>query len=1786
MFTPHLRSTKRANPKQPKLLRRTPLQLSSLEDRVNPSSIGDFVFRDANANGLQDGGETGVSGVVVRLINNGTEVSRTTTSAAGFYSFDTTSIVGGSGYWLQLAAIPANYTLSPLDVGTNDNLDNDFYSASAWTNYITITPGVTNTSVDCGLILNAPPPPPPAPPVVTISDVTVNEGDAGTFTVTMTPTRNFATTVFYATSGTATTNVDYFNASFYSVVIPANVSSVSFPIQTIGDAIDDSGETIIIRITELTGGGIAGNLPTPVQGTMTIIDVPNPKPALRTASVNVAEGDTGLTPLDFTLNLSVASLEAVTINYTTAPSTATSDVDYQATSGSVTFLPGELTKTVTVNAIGDTLYEFQESFKLLLTSSSNVAIIETAPFGTILNDDPLPTISIDDVTITEGDSGTKTATFTLTQSAPLNLTYQYDVAIAPVTATQLSDYVYSTSRLTFAVGETVKTFTVTILGDTFTEGDETFNVNVTKPQGGANIIKGTGIGTIVNDDPVTGTMRLPSSSWGTVRDAGANGSFETVTVGGGPTNSANLTVASQDIRVVQEFDVSRVISGEVQYVLFEYTSSNSPVAGAFPASIFAYSGNGTIELADATTGVQLGNGQVNTPNSPRQSIYLDRATILSLASGSNWVGIRIQMNGAGFGAIFTPLGGYTTVFNPPVNAPALVFGTTTPVVPTISVGSISVGEAGARLNFPITLSEPSIVPVSVQVSTAPGTATAGLDYSSQTTVVTFQPGTTTATASIVVISDTIYEPNETVFLNLSSAANGTIAQAQAVGTIIDDDPLPQVRVANVTITEGNSGTTNAVFTVTVLGGSAFPLSFDYATADDTATAGQDYLARSGTITIAPGTTTATFAVPVIGDTLSEPHERFFVNLANAQGATFVSNQASGFINTDDPLPVLSLTGGTVLEGNSGTTDIAFTLTLSAISGVPVTATFVTEDGPATRDVDYVNSPGSVTFAPGETVKTVRVPVIGDLHLELQEYFYLKVRGLTAAQYGPITTAIGIIDNDDFPTIQASATTVNEGSPVTYTAFVNDPNPVTGNITYQWSVDTGTSVIYPPNTGSTFTYTPPDNGTYSISVAANDGFTVQSAPSVLTVANVAPTPTITGVAPTVYEHDYVNLAAAIADPSSIDTGRGFLRSWSVTKNGTPYAATTQPDLFFIPDDNGTFVVTLSVTDKDGAVGTTTTTIDVKNLPPIANIRSYPTTGLEGSTLRVSGVVGDLGPLDTVTLLWSITKNGTAYTTGTTADFDFIPNDNGTYVATLIATDNDGDVGTESCTITVSNVAPTPTIIGAPATVSEGTAVNLTATSTDPGTLDAVTYIWQLSKDGIAVATGSGAAFNFTAIDNGTYVATLTAIDNDGAAATTTATILATNVAPTAKITGAPATVAEGTAVTLSGSATDPGVLDTFAYSWLVTKNGVEYAVVTGSTLTFTPNDNGTYVATLTVYDNEGASGTKSATITATNVAPTASANFPTSVVRGQSTTFTFAATDAGAADQASTFTYIIQWGDGTTQTVAGPGSGIAIDRAYPTNGTYAIKVSAKDKDGATSAILMRNLSVVSALLQNGTLTVGGTSANDQITMQPINAAGQIRVTINGTVVGTFAAPTRIVAEGYAGADVIELLDNRIQGTTYTIGASAFLFGGAGNDTLNGDEATGPLILVGGAGNDLLYGGSGRDLLIGGAGSDTLFGGAGEDILIGGATIYDTNVTLLGVLVDEWVRTDVSYTNRVNRINGTATGGSNGTTVLNSSTVLNDGGANDDLWGEGDNDWFIISVPDRTRDRATGERVTTI
>jgi Ca2+-binding RTX toxin-like protein len=160
------------------------------------------------------------------------------------------------------------------------------------------------------------------------------------------------------------------------------------------------------------------------------------------------------------------------------------------------------------------------------------------------------------------------------------------------------------------------------------------------------------------------------------------------------------------------------------------------------------------------------------------------------------------------------------------------------------------------------------------------------------------------------------------------------------------------------------------------------------------------------------------------------------------------------------------------------------------------------------------------------------------------------------------------------------------------------------------------------------------------------------------------------------------------------------------------------------------------------------------------------------------------------------------------------------------------------------------------------------------------------------------------------------------------------------------------------------------------------------------------------------------------------------------------------------------------------------------------------------------------------------------------------------------------------------------TTY-ITAPVTVDGGSGNDTVDTRGGTANNVLLGGEGIDLLYGGSGRDLLIGGAGADTLRGGNGDDILIGARTEHDNNFAALASLLAEWGRNDFGYQARIGHLTGTLGGGLNGSLRLNSTTVYDDA-AIDQLYGEGEQDWFLYTASgasrDSLRDRKSNEQAT--
>jgi hypothetical protein len=225
---------------------------------------------------------------------------------------------------------------------------------------------------------------------------------------------------------------------------------------------------------------------------------------------------------------------------------------------------------------------------------------------------------------------------------------------------------------------------------------------------------------------------------------------------------------------------------------------------------------------------------------------------------------------------------------------------------------------------------------------------------------------------------------------------------------------PTLAIGDVTVTEGNAGTVNATFTVTLSAAYSQSVTVNYSTANGTATAGSDYVAKTGTLTFAPGETTKTITVAVLGDQMYEPNETFVVNLSGATNATITDGNGLGTIVNDDTYvaPSISISDVSKAEGRNGSTLFKFTVTLSAPSATPVTVNYSTANGTATALDDYTAASGTLTFAPGETTKTITIRVKGDRKREADETFFVNLFGVSSNATIFDAQGLGTILNDD------------------------------------------------------------------------------------------------------------------------------------------------------------------------------------------------------------------------------------------------------------------------------------------------------------------------------------------------------------------------------------------------------------------------------------------------------------------------------------------------------------------------------------------------------------------------------------------------------------------------------------------------------------------------------------------------------------------------------------------------------------------------------------------------------
>ena len=281
-------------------------------------------------------------------------------------------------------------------------------------------------------------------------------------------------------------------------------------------------------------------------------------------------------------------------------------------------------------------------------------------------------------------------------------------------------------------------------------------------------------------------------------------------------------------------------------------------------------------------------------------------------------------------------------------------------------------------------------------------------------------------------------------------------------------------VADASLTEGNAGSTNLTFTLTLSEPASQTITAGYATANGTAAAGADYTATSGTVTFTTGMTTRTVNVPVLGDTLDEDDETFTLNLFNPVGAFLTDGQAVGTIVDNDAAPAVSAGDCAVLEGHGGGVGCSFALTLSAASGKTVSVGFATASGSATAGADFAAASGSVAFPPGATSTPVVVSVLGDTVDEMDEAFALNLASPTNATIGDGTGA-GTIDDDDGPGVRANDPSVAEGNaggtPATFTVSLSTTSVQPVVVDYQTSDGTASAGNDYNGASGTLTFTP-------------------------------------------------------------------------------------------------------------------------------------------------------------------------------------------------------------------------------------------------------------------------------------------------------------------------------------------------------------------------------------------------------------------------------------------------------------------------------------------------------------------------------------------------------------------------------------------------------------------------------------------------------------------------------------------------------------------------------------------
>ena len=605
-----------------------------------------------------------------------------------------------------------------------------------------------------------------------------------------------------------------------------------------------------------------------------------------------------------------------------------------------------------------------------------------------------PAASIADIVVVEGN-GQTSATLTVTLSAPaaaaitLNFATMADDGPNPATAGQ--DYTTTTGTVTFAAGESEKTITVPILGDRVLEPDETFRVILSTPVG-ATIADGVAIVTIQNDDTppqitVANTSVIEPAS-GT-----ANAVF-IVTLSTALTEPVLVDFATINGTALEPTDYTTTAGtltfapGETTRMIMVPVLADQETEGSEQFSLLLANPRGAQFPDGAPT--QMATATITEPTAARVILRLEtrnaQGELQSTFEPGDAIHLRAFVTDAtagdpddqdGVAQMFHDLfynADLVTV------ASTVMFGPSYPFQRTADLGMAGVvDEIGATADLFTPLGGGEILFWEI-VFTADAEGLASF---------------TTDPADLTELHETlIYGENQPV--------DPSEIQFDSIDVLIGEGPA--LAIGDAQVTEGNSGTTEMIFEVTLSTPHLVPVTVDFATSDGTATAPDDYEPATGQLTFAPGETTQTITVNVVGDTILEAAETFFVTLSNPVNADITEglDRGTGTI-LDDEVRTISIEDRVIAEGGFGT----FTVSLSSPAATPITVNFNTADGTATAGVDYVPAAGTLTFGPGVQTQTIMVTTIPDEVADDLETFLVQLTGAVGADIAD-GTAIGTI----------------------------------------------------------------------------------------------------------------------------------------------------------------------------------------------------------------------------------------------------------------------------------------------------------------------------------------------------------------------------------------------------------------------------------------------------------------------------------------------------------------------------------------------------------------------------------------------------------------------------------------------------------------------------------------------------------------------------------------------------------------------------------------------------------